>query len=133
MNHSRQRDMIMEFLKSTKSHPTADEVYRNVKQKEPDISLGTVYRNLNLLADNNMILRLHMNDGIDHFDADISEHHHLYCRECKRVYDLEMKLPISLNKLVKTADSNCDDSVDGCVIFFHGTCAKCKAEHSKAQ
>lgn len=125
MNHSKQRDVIMEYLKSTVSHPTADEVYKNVKEKQPDISLGTVYRNLNLLADKNMILRLHMSDGIDRFDADISEHHHLYCRKCKRVYDLKMKKEVDMGKLVKAVD-NCGNSVEGCVIFFHGVCEKCK-------
>lgn len=128
MNHSRQRDMIMDYLMSVKTHPTADEVYKNVRLKEPDISLGTVYRNLNLLADNNMITRLHMSDGIDHYDADMQEHHHLYCRECKRVYDLQMKLPTPIKKMVKAADDCSNDSIEGCILFFHGVCENCKNE-----
>lgn len=126
MNRSHQREAIMEYLKGATSHPTADEVYQKVREVIPDISLGTVYRNLNLLADNDMILRLHMSDGIDHFDADISEHHHMYCTSCKRVYDLNVKLPADTDALLKAANA-CDDvCIDSCSIFFFGKCSQCK-------
>lgn len=127
MNHSKQRDLIMTYLAGTKSHPTADEVYREVRQLQEGLSLGTVYRNLNQLADNGMIRRLHMQDGVDHFDADISEHYHLYCSECKRVYDLDMKLPLQISRLIKTADRNAAGSVEGCVITFYGKCRHCES------
>lgn len=125
MNYSKQRDLILKFLKSTKTHPTADEVYEAVRIEEPNISLGTVYRNLNLLAANNMILRLHMNDGIDHFDADTSEHFHFYCNNCGRVFDLSTTVPAKLPKLCKAASEGVDGLIEGCKIYFYGKCKSC--------
>ena len=90
IKHSRQREMIKAFLKSRKDHPTADIVYMNVRQQNPNISLGTVYRNLTLLADMGEIRRLRVGDGVDHFDADTSPHYHFVCTECGAVIDLEM-------------------------------------------
>lgn len=125
MNHSHQRDLIMDFLKGTTSHPTAEEVYEVVRKSEPNISLGTVYRNLNLLADNKMILRLHMENGIDHFDADISEHYHYFCNSCGRIYDLAMKPPVQLSKVIKSADKVAPGHIEGCTLYFYGKCANC--------
>lgn len=73
---SRQRQAIMDYLMSTTEHPTADTIYANVKEQYPNISLGTVYRNLNLLADEGQILRLSCGDGSDHFDGTIEPHYH---------------------------------------------------------
>ena len=72
LKHSRQREMIKEFLISRKDHPSADVVYHNVRLQNPNISLGTVYRNLTLLAQIGEIQRLRVGDGIDRFDADTS-------------------------------------------------------------
>lgn len=126
MNHSKQRDLIYDYLCGTRSHPTADDVYQAVKPIQPDISLGTVYRNLNLLADNGTILRLHMKDGLDHFDADTSEHFHFYCNNCKRLFDLEMKLPTSLDGLIDAADRSPIGDVEGCMMYFYGACDECR-------
>ena len=125
MNHSKQRDLIMDYLMGTKSHPTAEEVYNEVKLKEPNISLGTVYRNLNLLADNNIIVRLHMKDGIDHFDADTSEHYHFYCNCCSRVYDLDIKAPAAFNKCIASKGDASGHKIEGAMVYFYGTCKGC--------
>ncbi len=90
LKYSRQREMIKEFLMTRKDHPTADIVYMNVRRQNPNISLGTVYRNLTLLADIGEIARLRVGDGVDHFDADTSPHYHFVCTECGAVIDLEM-------------------------------------------
>ena len=81
LKHSKQRDSILEFLAARKDHPTADVVYMNVREQLPNISLGTVYRNLTLLSDLGEILRLRVGDGTDHFDADTSPHNHFVCKE----------------------------------------------------
>ena len=91
MNYSRQREEIVHFLKTRKDHPTAEVVYENVRMVYPKISLGTVYRNLTLLSDTGEILRLRLGDGVDHFDADTSEHYHVLCNGCGIVEDLDMK------------------------------------------
>ncbi|MDE7114758.1 MAG: transcriptional repressor, partial [Acetatifactor sp.] len=91
LKHSAQRDKIMAFLMGRKDHPTADIVYMNVRKEYPNISLGTVYRNLTLLANMGEITRLRVGDGVDHFDADTSPHYHFVCTECGSVIDLEME------------------------------------------
>ena len=101
LKHSRQRDSIKEFLASRKDHPTADVVYAGVRQSFPNISLGTVYRNLTLLADMGEIARLRVGDGVDHFDYNISPHYHFICSECGCVTDLE--LPFT-QELTEAAD-----------------------------
>lgn len=126
MNHSRQRELILEYLKNTKQHPTAEEVFREVRVHEPNISLATVYRNLKLLAENKMISRLNPQNGVDHFDADTSDHCHLYCRKCNRIFDLEMEMPVAVKKIIKNADSGTGASIDGLIMYFNGICEKCK-------
>ena len=91
LKYSRQREVIKDFLCTRKDHPTADVVYMNVRQKYPNISLGTVYRNLTLLSEIGEIRRLRVGDGVDHFDADTSLHHHFICSHCGRIIDLKME------------------------------------------
>ena len=76
LKYSRQREAIKSFLMTRKDHPTADVVYHSLRADFPNISLGTVYRNLTLLADLGEIARLRLGDGVDHFDADTSRHYH---------------------------------------------------------
>ena len=127
LKHSKQRDMIMTFLMYRKDHPTADVVYMNVRQQYPNISLGTVYRNLTLLADLGEIARLRVGDGVDHFDADTSPHYHFVCRECDSVTDLEMD---SIDHIIQTASSNFDGHIEGHFTYFYGTCPHCRAKQA---
>ena len=120
--HSRQRDSIREFLMTRKDHPTADIVYTNVRKQDPNISLGTVYRNLTLLADIGEINRLRVGDGVDHFDADTSPHYHFVCTECGSVTDLEMD---SIESIIEVAGANFEGHIQGHVTHFYGTCSHC--------
>lgn len=122
LRHSRQREMIKDFLMTRKDHPTADIVYMNVRQQNPNISLGTVYRNLTLLADIGEIRRLRIGDGVDHFDADTSPHYHFVCSECGCVTDLEMD---NIEEITEIAGANFDGYIAGHVTYFYGTCGKC--------
>ena len=87
LKYSRQREAIKDFLMTRNDHPTADVVYSNVRTEFPNISLGTVYRNLTLLADLGEIARLRVGDGVDHFDADTSPHYHFVCSDCGSVIE----------------------------------------------
>ncbi len=127
LKHSKQRDMIKEFLMTRKDHPTADVVYMNVRQQQPNISLGTVYRNLTLLADIGEIARLRVGDGVDHFDADTSPHYHFVCRDCDSVIDLEMD---SIDEIVHTASTHFDGQIDGHFTYFYGKCPHCRAKQA---
>jgi len=126
LKHSKQRDMIMDFLMSRKDHPTADVVYMNVRQQNPSISLGTVYRNLTLLADLGEIQRLRLGDGVDHFDADTSPHYHFVCSHCGKVIDLEMG---SIDDIQNVANQHFDGNITGHVTYFYGSCGQCTKEN----
>ncbi|MDR2045289.1 MAG: transcriptional repressor [Clostridium sp.] len=125
LKHSRQRELIKEFLMTRKDHPTADEVYRNVRQRSPNISLGTVYRNLSLLSDRREIRRLRLGDGVDRFDADVSEHHHFVCGKCGKVTDLVMD---DIDGVVEVAGAHFDGEITGYVAHFYGICGECCRE-----
>ena len=126
LKHSKQRDSIIDFLSTRKDHPTADTIYMNVRQTFPNISLGTVYRNLTLLADMGEILRIRVGDGLDHFDFDTSPHYHFICSQCGGVSDLDMK---NTDDLTAAAQQNFKGEVDGHVIYFYGRCPNCNSKH----
>ena len=122
MKRSRQRDAIVAFLKTRKDHPTADVVYQEIRTIIPNISLGTVYRNLAQLSERGDILRLPCDGKIDHFDADIRPHYHFICNKCGCVKDIE--LPYADNM-----DEHAGSSFDGVItkhnLLFEGYCKDC--------
>lgn len=122
LKYSRQRELIKDFLMGRCDHPTADIVYMNVRQQIPNISLGTIYRNLTLLADRGDIQRLRLGDGTDHFDADISPHYHFICSECGCVQDLQMD---SIDDILDAARENFNGQIAGHMTYFYGTCDRC--------
>lgn len=123
LKHSKQREMIRSFLSTRKDHPTADVIYAQIRQEYPNISLGTVYRNLTLLADIGEIQKIRVGDGVDHFDADTSEHYHFVCKKCGAVIDMDME---SINHILEIAGMNFPGEVEGHVTYFYGTCGGCK-------
>lgn len=128
MKYSRQRAAILSFLESRKDHPTAEVVYTHVKKDYPNISLGTVYRNLTQLADAGMILRLSFGElDTDHFDADTSAHHHFVCSHCKGVMDLDLG---DLSYINEEAGKNFDGKIIGHRIYFNGLCKDCLEKSS---
>ncbi len=125
---SRQREAIREYLASTKSHPTADMVYNQIQSIYPNISLGTVYRNLNLLVEQGDAIKLSCGDGMEHFDYDTSEHYHFICKNCGNVIDLNME---SINHINTIAGSVFDGKIDGSITYFYGICPACLSDTSK--
>ena len=128
LKYSRQREAIKEFLAGTKEHPTADTVYMHVREEFPRISLGTVYRNLNLLADIGEIAKITTPDGGDRFDAATKPHYHEYVPPAGRVIDLEMKPMDSIDKQAQTCF---DGSIDHHTALFYGTCRDCLKKNAK--
>ena len=124
LKYSRQRESILQYLSATHSHPTADMVYMHVKEEFPNISLGTVYRNLNLLADIGEIIKIPTPDGGDRFDGRTDSHYHVICRDCGNVFDLE--LDDSFDQFIdKTAGEKFDGVIESLNILFYGKCAEC--------
>lgn len=122
IKYSRQREAIKEYLTHTKEHPTADSVYMNIRNVYPNISLGTVYRNLNLLAEQGEILKINCRDGSDRFDGNPMLHYHFICNECGRVVDLNMG---SIEQINAIANADFKGRIDGHVTFFYGICPQC--------
>ena len=85
---TRQRRIIHDYLLSTKSHPTAEEIYMNVKKNMPSIAVGTVYRNLSLMTDAGEVRRITVPEHPDRYDGDVSPHDHLLCMKCKKLFDI---------------------------------------------
>lgn len=125
--YSRQREIIKQFLKNRTDHPTADIVYMNVRQEIPNISLGTVYRNLMLLADLGEINKIQVG-GTVRFDPMTSDHNHFICTECDAVADLP-SLPDDA-RLDEAAQRCCTGRIDRHRINFYGVCSACLARNA---
>ncbi len=123
--YSKQRETVLTVLRNTKHHPTAANVYEEARKVIPNISLGTVYRNLSQLSDAGEVYSVKAPDGSEHFDANFKEnpHPHLICRECGSVVDLE--IPFIDDFLGKTSHHTGCDFEDRNAIFF-GVCNNCK-------
>ncbi|RME55529.1 transcriptional repressor [Candidatus Woesearchaeota archaeon] len=115
-----QKVVVMDFLKSVKTHPTAEMVFNEVKAKLPNITLATVYRNLNSLAEDGAILRLEINKEY-HYDADTSYHQHCVCKKCGKISDVFQK-EITKYALKKLEAEFYPESVN---IVYFGTCKEC--------
>lgn len=88
MKYSKQRSVVMEIMKNTYDHPTAEEVYKEAQKVFPGIGIATVYRNLNQLADMGEIKRISLGNGNDRFDGHLEDHYHMVCKCCGRLQDL---------------------------------------------
>lgn len=122
MRYSRQRELILQTVKDHPIHPTADEIYSLVRQKDSHISLGTVYRNLNLLVDEGMLLKIRAATGPDHFDGQTHDHHHLSCERCGRVWDIEEEAVPDFNGVVSQKTGH---KILSHEIIFRGYCVQC--------
>lgn len=118
--YSKQREAILEVLRNTKSHPTATQVYEKVREKIPDISLGTVYRNLGQLSDSGEILSIPIDDGFEHFDGFTDPHIHLHCKVCGSIIDVPV-LDSEISEI--TGKYSFSPSRTVCVIY--GVCKNC--------
>ena len=118
---SRQREEIIRVLRSTDTHPTAAWVYSKVKEAIPNISLGTVYRNLAALSVSGEILSLSVGDGFEHFDGNAAPHAHLHCRSCGKIFDA----PVHGDPLADIARANGFEP-ETSIYIEYGVCEKCK-------
>lgn len=125
VKYSRQREAIKNFLMSRKDHPTAEVVYEHVLKAFPNISLGTVYRNLSFLVDNGQAVKVPCEDGSVHFDGNVMPHYHFQCTECGAVIDLEMDGKSQEKAFINAASKNFGGTIDGNVTFFYGKCPHC--------
>lgn len=124
LKYSRQRESIKRYLMMTKDHPTADTVYLHVREEFPNISLGTVYRNLNLLTDIGEVIKIPTPDGGDRFDGNVMPHNHFFCTSCRRVLDLDLDMK-NIEEVNKAAAENFDGMIESSTTIFYGKCGDC--------
>lgn len=120
---TKQRRVILEELSKVCSHPTADEVYSMVREKIPHISLGTVYRNLDLLADSKQILKLESAGSTRRYDANIAPHSHVRCIHCGSIGDIS---PVDIPIVMPNNLLNNGYTLLSVRMEYDGICLKCK-------
>lgn len=119
----RKRNAIYDCLCQSKAHPSAETIYTQLKQEIPDLSLGTVYRNLTLFKNQGKAISVATVNGVERFDGNTQPHVHFICNGCSAVIDLEdMAVPRSLTA---TAENACGGKVTECQLSFTGLCQTC--------
>ena len=128
MNYSWQRQLILETVQKSKQHMTAAQVYQLARKNCPHLSLGTVYRNLNLLVDIGQLRRIGVPGEADRYDWQLETHQHLFCRRCKKVLNLAMQSD-ALEALVQSCPGIQAEDYN---FIVTGLCQDCK-QHPDAQ
>ena len=131
LKHSRQRDAIAENLRHRKDHPTADMIYKDIRNVYPNISLGTVYRNLSLLVELGEAKKITTGTGAEHYDGDTHPHNHFICRSCGNV--LDMNDFIDCGKIKLLAADQFDGQIEDCSILLYGVCGECLKKEEKEE
>lgn len=125
VRHSRQRDLILEAVKSSKEHPSAEWIYSTLKKDHPKLSLGTVYRNLDQLARYGHISRLGTQTTSVRFDGQTHPHYHLLCNHCGALEDLDIPYQQQLDQKA----SALSPTIEGHTLYFQGLCQSCAAHN----
>nr|WP_108022653.1 peroxide-responsive transcriptional repressor PerR [Melghirimyces profundicolus] len=120
-----QRYAILEFLLTSMGHPTADEIYRALEDKFPNMSVATVYNNLRVFKEAGLVRELTYGDASSRFDANMEEHYHIICRECGRIVDFDYP---SLVDVEKEAARKTGFRVENHRMEIYGVCAECQNE-----
>lgn len=119
----RKRNAIYDCLCQSKAHPSAETIYTQLKQQIPDLSLGTVYRNLTLFKNQGLAISVATVNGVERFDGNTAPHVHFICNGCSAVIDLEdMEVPRALCTI---AENSCGGHIADCQLTFTGTCRNC--------
>ena len=119
---SKQRDAVLENLLSRYDHPTAEEVYKDLKAIMPSISLATVYRNLNYLSDEGVIRSIVTKDVV-HYDAHTNGHRHVICNKCGKIFDIDVDVT---DEIIAKAGKAFNGEIENCKLIFYGICSDCK-------
>lgn len=118
---TKQKKLVYDVLASTKSHPTAEWIYEEASKVIPDISLGTVYRNLNVLLNEGRIQELNYTNSQSRYDANPQLHYHFVCKNCNSVIDCEMPVLELPEDFYKAIPGHCESYR----MEFKGSCYKC--------
>jgi len=116
------------MLRNTGIHPTADWIYERLKEEFPNLSMGTVYRNLHILQEQGLINKIDFGSTFDRFDANIGPHHHFICDRCGSIIDLTLPIDETLNDRVNRSTEFMAQSHR---IEFYGICDRCRSKENK--
>lgn len=128
---SKKRDAMLALLRSVHCHPGADWVYRELKVQYPNLSLGTVYRNLNQLCERGLIQRVGAVDGQERYDGVVTPHSHFICSRCGAIIDLPEHSPGQ--DWLASAGVQYGFRAEGCEFIVRGTCRDCVDGHAEAR
>ena len=120
---TRQRQVILEELRQVNTHPSADELYELVRKRLPRISLGTVYRNLEILSESGEIQKVESGSSLKRFDGFAHLHYHIRCIRCDRLVDAPLDLNLDIEERVQ---AETDFRILGHKLVFTGICPSCK-------
>ena len=121
--HFRKRDAILDYLRQSKAHPSAEMIYTQLKPQIPDLAMGTVYRNLTLFKEQGLVSSVATVKGVERFDGNTDPHVHFICSGCDAVIDLDqMEVPDTLHR---AASACCGGQVEQCQLSFSGRCRDC--------
>ncbi|EQK43457.1 MULTISPECIES: Fur family transcriptional regulator [Paraclostridium] len=123
MKFSKQRELILNAVKDNTVHPTADFIYDYLKKDNPNLSLGTVYRNLSQLVNHGYIQKVSMPGLPDRFDANVIEHNHMICDVCGNIQDIHSDI---LKNIPSAISNELDIEITSCTVILHGICKNCK-------
>jgi Fur family peroxide stress response transcriptional regulator len=123
LRETKQRKAILDFLRKTKSHPTADQIYDSVRKIIPSISKGTVYRNLQVLIDSGIVSVLDIRGTLSRYELRQEAHYHFRCEACGRVFDLDEPVDLGLDDRISKRTGFL---VSGHQTEFRGWCADCR-------
>ena len=128
---TKQRRVILEELRKARTHPTANELYQMVLRRLPDVSLGTVYRSLDVLSEQGLIRKLESSFGCPgRFDGDLKDHYHIRCVSCGRVDDIDLERNPTFDGAVSRSSGY---EITGFRLEFVGTCPRCSRKGSKSK
>ena len=130
LKYSRQRESIKNFLIGRYDHPTAETIYKNMKMEYPNISLGTVYRNLNHLCQRGLIRRVGTVDGQERYDGVITPHSHFICDRCGAILDLSEHSPG--RDWLEAVGVQYGFQAEGCEFIVRGVCRDCVGAQAEA-
>lgn len=122
MKYSKQRELVLQTLQQNVVHPTADYIYAVLHKEYPSISLATVYRNLNQLAEMNVIRKIVGLDASTRYDHNTHKHYHFICSKCNKVYDVNYEIAPDL---VANIANQTGLGVESCEITLKGICPEC--------
>lgn len=121
--HFKKRDTILSYLRNTNAHPSAEQIFRDLKGELPDLAMGTVYRNLTLFKEQGLVSSVATVRGVERFDANTQPHVHFICNQCDAVIDLhQMQVPDSLRS---AACACCGGEIADYQLTFTGLCREC--------